>query len=148
MHWIPPEFFEIPNLCKTHVAADIYAVGTTLWQLFSMGEKPPTDLPIPTLKAVRRLCLSPLFVMCLCKLKFSFTLPKQKYLAGWRLPKPNKCPPEIYRIMYDCWLKIPDARKQPQAMVRDVHQILYHCKFIYLTNKFFSLHLERLRCSI
>lgn len=54
----------------------------------------------------------------------------QKYLAGWRLPRPSKCPPEMYRIMYDCWLKIPDSRKQPQAMVRDVHQILYHCKFL------------------
>lgn len=52
LHWLPPEFFEIPNLCKTHVAADIYSAGTTLWELFSMGEKPPNDLPIATYKAV------------------------------------------------------------------------------------------------
>ncbi|CAL8096712.1 unnamed protein product [Orchesella dallaii] len=100
LHWIPPEFFEIPSLCKTHVTADVYSVGTTLWEVFSMGEKPPTDL--------------------------SYTTYKSKYLTGWKLPRPNKCPPEIFRIMFECWLKAPDSRKQPQAMVRDIHQILYH----------------------
>ncbi|CAG7733213.1 unnamed protein product [Allacma fusca] len=96
IHWIPPELYEIPSLAKAYGTADVWALGTTLWQVFSYGKKPPEDLSY-----------------------------KAKYSCGWRLPRPPKCPPEIYRIISECWSQIPDCRKQPQAIVRDIHQILY-----------------------
>jgi len=64
---------------------------------------------------------------------------KQKYLAGWRLPRPPKCPLELYRIMSECWAKLSDCRKQPQAIVRDIHQILYQCKYIVYDGFVFPL---------
>ncbi|XP_035702306.1 tyrosine-protein kinase JAK2 isoform X2 [Folsomia candida] len=99
VHWIPPEFFEISTLARNFMTADVWSLGTTLWEVFSYGEKPPRDL-LPAMY-------------------------KSKYMSGWRLPCPRKCPLELYRIISECWAKIPESRKHPQAIVRDIHQILY-----------------------
>jgi len=52
IHWIPPEFFEIPSLSKSFVTADVWALGTTLWEVFSYGTKPSEDLLISAYKTV------------------------------------------------------------------------------------------------
>lgn len=44
MHWIPPECHFDFKLAKTDFSADVWAFGTTLWEIFSFGA-----LPDPTL---------------------------------------------------------------------------------------------------
>nr|XP_012148059.1 PREDICTED: tyrosine-protein kinase hopscotch isoform X3 [Megachile rotundata] len=50
---------------------------------------------------------------------------KKYYESGKRLPIPNGCPTEVYRLMLDCWGDLNGSRKQPQAIMRDINQILY-----------------------
>jgi len=41
------------------------------------------------------------------------------------LRQPNGCPNEVYKLMLECWGESGASRKQPQAIVRDINQILY-----------------------
>ena len=50
---------------------------------------------------------------------------KKYYKSGKRLPIPNGCPIEVYRLMLECWGDSSGSRKQPQAIMRDINQILY-----------------------
>lgn len=50
---------------------------------------------------------------------------KKYYESGKRLPIPNGCPIEVYRLMLECWGDSSGSRKQPQAIMRDINQILY-----------------------
>lgn len=38
---------------------------------------------------------------------------------------PDGCPNEIYTLMLECWGRGNTLRKQPQAIMRDINQILY-----------------------
>lgn len=49
----------------------------------------------------------------------------QYYQNGKRLLIPNGCPSDIYRLILECWDMDPYRRKKPQAIMRDVNQILY-----------------------
>jgi hypothetical protein len=49
----------------------------------------------------------------------------QYYQSGKRLHLPSGCPADIYRLMLECWDMDPYRRKKPQAIMRDVNQILY-----------------------
>lgn len=53
------------------------------------------------------------------------TLMLQYYQSGKRLHIPNGCPTDIYRLILECWDMDPYRRKKPQAIMRDVNQILY-----------------------
>jgi hypothetical protein len=44
---------------------------------------------------------------------------------GNRLPPPENCPVDIYRLMLETWDLDSHRRKKPQAVMRDVNQILY-----------------------
>lgn len=50
-------------------------------------------------------------------------------MSGKRLPPPPGCPNTIYQILRECWNADPHGRKQPQAVMRDINQILYQGKF-------------------
>ncbi|XP_029033401.1 tyrosine-protein kinase hopscotch isoform X4 [Osmia bicornis bicornis] len=50
---------------------------------------------------------------------------KKFYESGKRLPIPSGCPTEVYRLMRECWGDVNGSRKQPQAIMRDINQILY-----------------------
>lgn len=49
----------------------------------------------------------------------------QFYANGKRLPIPVGCPIEVYNLMTECWGDLGGPRKQPQAIMRDINQILY-----------------------
>jgi len=50
----------------------------------------------------------------------------QYYKCGNRLLPPKDCPNEIYKLMLECWGRNNSlSRKQPQAIMRDINQILY-----------------------
>lgn len=101
IHWIPPECYKDRNLIHKSHSADVWALGTTLWEIFSYGEKPSLGTSIEEAKIL--------------------------YRRGIRLPNShhNQCNSDIYKVMNECWTKDPDARKKPQAVLRDINQILY-----------------------
>lgn len=86
---------------KPSLAADVWSFGTTLWEIFNSGEPP---LPgMAPLEAARQ------------------------YIAGDRLPWPGNSPQlaQVYPLMKECWLPLPAQRKKPQAIMRDMNQLLY-----------------------
>ncbi|CAL4080267.1 unnamed protein product [Meganyctiphanes norvegica] len=99
IHWIPQEHHLNPPGALGDQTTDVWALSTTLWQIFSWGQVP---LEGQILVEARSL-----------------------YAEGNRLPKPELCPLDLYKVMMLCWSSDPQARKQPQAIMRDVNQILY-----------------------
>lgn len=95
VHWIPPECHHDFTLSRSLPTADIWAFGTTLWEIFSYGSIPDAS----------------------CDTDY--------YLRGKRLPLPSKCPIDIYRLMLECWDLDVYRRKKPQAIMRDINQLLY-----------------------
>lgn len=55
----------------------------------------------------------------------SFLSTLQYYSSGKRLPIPAGCPAEVYKLMLESWGEGAGPRKQPQAVMRDINQILY-----------------------
>ncbi|XP_033312196.1 tyrosine-protein kinase hopscotch isoform X1 [Bombus bifarius] len=99
IHWLPPETYNDPELARHSFQADVWAVGTTIWQIFARGA---------TLQEFRNTAIM-----------------KKYYESGKRLPIPNGCPMDVYRLMLECWGDSSGSRKQPQAIMRDINQILY-----------------------
>ncbi|CAL8093174.1 unnamed protein product [Orchesella dallaii] len=68
------------------VKSDVWAFGVTLWELYTLGDKPYPGL--------------------------SYTLDFMKYLetGALRLSKPDYATNEIYEFMLMCWRKVPEDR--------------------------------------
>lgn len=65
-------------------ASDVWSYGVTLWEMFSFGLQPYGDLKgSEVIKLVEK---------------------------GERLPKPKKCPEDVYKIMEQCWNFEPAKR--------------------------------------
>ncbi|GFS90101.1 tyrosine-protein kinase hopscotch [Nephila pilipes] len=99
IHWIPPECYNDYSQASKSCLADVFAFGTTLWQIFSSGSKPLAGL--------------------------SGKQAKEFYMNGNSLTFLPSCLKEIVKLAEECWLHDQDNRKQPQSIVRDVNQILY-----------------------
>ncbi|XP_043290064.1 tyrosine-protein kinase JAK2 isoform X2 [Venturia canescens] len=99
VHWLPPECYLNPELARRSTRADVWALATTFWQIFSRGAILPIHRDIDSVK------------------KF--------YASGKRLPIPSGCPIEVYNLMIECWGEPGGPKKQPQAIMRDINQILY-----------------------
>lgn len=99
IHWIPPEYYHYFAGVKHSMAADVWAFATTLWEIFSFGDTPLRDA--------------------------SFAEIKQLYKRGVRLPQPESCHEDVYKLMKECWNSDADVRKKPQAIMRDINQTLY-----------------------
>jgi len=83
------------------LAGDVWSFGTTLWEIFSLGQRP---LPGVTWQDAAK-----------------------QYVAGYRLPwpGPHQLATPLYNIINDCWQPVQGQRKQPQAIMRDINQLLY-----------------------
>ncbi|XP_015116546.1 tyrosine-protein kinase hopscotch [Diachasma alloeum] len=99
VHWLPPECYLNPDSARRSSRADVWALGTTLWQIFSRGAILPTHRDIESVK------------------KF--------YASGKRLPMPTGCPTDVYKLMTECWGEPEGLPKRPQAIMRDINGILY-----------------------
>ncbi|CAH1103307.1 unnamed protein product [Psylliodes chrysocephalus] len=98
VHWIPVECYTKLDLAKMSTEADVWSFGTTIWEIYMYGEE---IKPIDHLQAMR------------------------SYQSGERLPQPSSCSNEMYILLKECWDKDPHKRKKPQAILRDINQILY-----------------------
>ncbi|VDM95045.1 unnamed protein product [Thelazia callipaeda] len=72
--WCPPESLRYRQFSH---ASDVWSFGVTLWELFSYGEEPWIGL------------------------RGAEVLSKLE--AGERLPKPQRCSPELYDLISRCW---------------------------------------------
>jgi len=79
--WVALEVFAANRF---NIKTDIWSFAVTLWELFSFGLTPYEGL--------------------------SFAETFQKIQSGYRLPKPEYCPQEVYDLMLRCWSKNPDSR--------------------------------------
>lgn len=99
IHWIPCEHHQAPPGALRDPTTDVWALSTTLWQIFSWGEVPLEG------QVLEEAC--------------------DLYKQGLRLPQPELCPQDLYKVMMICWSPDPQSRRQPQTIMRDVNQILY-----------------------
>lgn len=52
IHWIPTECYSNFDFAHGSVAADVWAFGTTLWEIFAYGECPPETSDVEKIKKV------------------------------------------------------------------------------------------------
>jgi hypothetical protein len=59
IHWIPTECYSNFDFARGSVAADVWAFGTTLWEIFAYGECPPETTNVNSMMKVQ-------FIICVC----------------------------------------------------------------------------------
>lgn len=114
VHWIPPEFHHDFGLAKTSFKADIWAFGTTVWEMFSFGEAFMNGIPAAE--------------------------AKEKYREGERLQLSPETHDSIKVLLKECWSADPDSRPQPQAIMRDINQIFYEVYNSRRTHSYASVY--------
>ncbi|CAH0550624.1 unnamed protein product [Brassicogethes aeneus] len=90
IHWIPVECYGNFELARESHEADVWACGTTLWEMYSFG----ADLTFRDHEEA-----------------------KKRYLKKEFLPKPIMCPDEVYTLIKECWEVDHHRRKKPQAIM-------------------------------
>lgn len=104
--WIAPEYLSVMDSVAHAQKADLYALGTTMWEIFHKAGDPFKTVDYDEAKAF-------------------FASGKRLSLAA--------VPQEFCSIISDCWNSDPDQRRSPDAIVRDIHQLLYQ---IYRPGKY------------
>ncbi|KAL6063803.1 vascular endothelial growth factor receptor 1 [Balamuthia mandrillaris] len=88
LRWTAPEAIESN---KFTFKSDVWSFGIVLWELYSFGDTPFSALGVG-----------------------SNTLDTEALLRhlkeGYRMPRPEECPEEVYKIMTDCWSLLPQFR--------------------------------------
>ncbi|KAG8281420.1 Tyrosine-protein kinase jak2 [Homalodisca vitripennis] len=97
IHWLAPECYQLKDNTHKTTASDVWAFGTTLWEIFSKGQHPSVSEPDL----------------------------KKYYLSGKRLSQPKRCSSDLYRLMMECWTLDPQRRKKTQEAMRDINHLLY-----------------------
>ncbi|XP_003747168.2 tyrosine-protein kinase JAK2 [Galendromus occidentalis] len=96
--WIAPEYLSVMDSVAHAQKADLYALGTTMWEIFHQAESP--------FKLV------------------SYEDAKAFFASGNRLSL-AEVPQEFCPIISDCWHSDPEKRRVPKEIVRTIHQLLY-----------------------
>jgi serine/threonine protein kinase len=81
LRWLAPETI---HHNKVSVYSDIWSYGVLLWEVFSFGARPYSDL--------------------------SNAAVAEAVLSGQVLPRPERCPHGVYDIMLRCWNQAPSKR--------------------------------------
>eukprot|EP00794_Sanderia_malayensis_P005298 gene5298-5967_t len=78
--------------------SDVWAYGILLWEIYTLGGSPYPSIPVEKL----------------------FSLLK----SGYRMRKPQGCPPEIYEIMAECWFENANSRPTFKNLLAKFENIL------------------------
>ena len=100
LRWLAPESLRHG---KFSVPSDLWSFGVLLWELFSFGAQPYSDL--------------------------SNAQVVKKILNFQLLPKPEKCPDSVYTTMLKCWHKSPAKRPWFSELSRELNEVFK--KFIH-----------------
>ncbi|PIK43187.1 putative tyrosine-protein kinase, partial [Apostichopus japonicus] len=84
--WYSPEA-NIDGVCSTK--GDVWSFGIVLWEIYTLGGIPFAGMP--AVEVVNRT------------------------KAGYRMPQPEGCPMDIYKVMAECWQESP---QQDQTFLR------------------------------
>ncbi|KAL6725158.1 hypothetical protein Aduo_019969 [Ancylostoma duodenale] len=90
VRWLPPEAI---NDHRFSTSSDVWALGVTMWEVFSYGEVPFAELN-------------------------NFEMVSYA-MAGMRPPRPKSCPVAIYELMQRCWAADPEERIRPEEVLLD-----------------------------
>ncbi|KHJ87438.1 protein tyrosine kinase, partial [Oesophagostomum dentatum] len=90
VRWLPPEAI---NDHRFSTSSDVWALGVTMWEVFSYGELPFAELN-------------------------NFEMVSYA-MAGMRPPKPKSCPAPMYELMQRCWAADPEDRIRPEEVLLD-----------------------------
>ncbi|XP_028968501.1 uncharacterized protein LOC100908044 [Galendromus occidentalis] len=96
--WIAPEHLQDMDSVASAPAADVYALGTTLWEIFNRASSPFGIVPLDQ--------------------------ATEFFKSGNCLPL-AEVPQEFHPIIAGCWLRDPDDRNAPDEMVRNIDRILH-----------------------
>ncbi|CAM1293786.1 NTRK2 (predicted) [Pycnogonum litorale] len=102
VRWMPPECILYR---KFTVESDIWSYGVVLWEIFEFGKQPWFEL--------------------------SNHEVIQEVTSGRLLPKPRQCPEDIYRVMTDCWQKVPSSRIQMKS-INETIKVYFNSSPLYL----------------
>ncbi|XP_033098935.1 tyrosine-protein kinase BTK-like isoform X2 [Anneissia japonica] len=80
--WTPPEVLHYTRFSSK---SDVWAFGILMWEVFSGGK-----MPYPTMSNVE--------------------VVDQVTRHGYRMEKPDSCPPDVYRLMRKCWQEKAEDR--------------------------------------
>ena len=95
LRWLAPETLQHK---KFSIYSDIWAFGVLAWEVFSFGVQPYADL--------------------------SNAQVAEHILNRQLLPRPDKCPENVYRILLKCWNKSPGKRPWFSVLGRDLGKAL------------------------
>lgn len=79
--WTAPESI---NYNRFTIKSDVWAFGICLWEIATLGATPYPGMD--------------LYIVL------------EKLEHGYRMPRPQGCPPEVYQLMRDCWQQDPRQR--------------------------------------
>jgi tyrosine-protein kinase Fes/Fps len=88
VQWAAPE---VLTKKKFSQYSDVWSFGVTVWEIFSEGMHPYWDFQ-------------------------DFKEISQFVVKGGRLPKPEKCPDEVFQVMNSCWAQQPSQRPSFDAL--------------------------------
>ncbi|CAG0891134.1 unnamed protein product [Darwinula stevensoni] len=101
--WIPLELHDSMHEARKSRPADVWALGTTLWELFSYGQQPFAGRSLVEMQ--------------------------EHYKTHVYLDKPESCMLEefweVYETMKGCWHREQSGRIEPQTLMRDLHLVMY-----------------------
>lgn len=77
--------------------SDAWSFGVVLWEMFSYGRIPYAGMPVKEVM--------------------------EKVLAGYQMPAPDNCPPEVYALMVKCWTFNPNGRPSFLALFTELSRL-------------------------
>ena len=103
IYWMPLQMLRQGQLSweKCNIKSDVWAFATTLWQIFCNGEDPLT-VPFHNFDGTTG----------------NFLLPQPPCLRG-------TLGQIYYEVMLNCWQQDLKQQKAPQAIMKDMNQVLY-----------------------
>jgi len=96
--WSSPELIEYGKFSQ---ACDVWSFGVVVWEIFSFGKSPYAA--------------------------FSNNETIEQIANGFRLPKPELCPDELYEIVQRCWNMDPDHRPSFVSIAKQLERMWLDC---------------------
>lgn len=106
--WLPPEFFNLQNPSSSFLFhkptsyGDVWAFGTTLWQIFNGGERPLDDP----------------------RLSLALSSGSPSHSSSGHTSGENQIPEDMGQLMRQCWLDDYSARIQPCSIFGRMSRLL------------------------